>query len=53
MTAEAVAQLFKLIQLKEFFGYAKLADFSADWKRLGDKDKTDIKSGFVDGTMTY
>lgn len=40
-------------EIKEFFGYTKLADFSADWKQLTDKDKADIRNGIGDGTFTY
>ena len=39
--------------MKEFFGYTKLADFSADWKQLTDKDKAEIRQGLADGTYTY
>jgi hypothetical protein len=36
-----------------FFGYATLAEFSADWKRLSDQDKKDIRQGIQDGTYNY
>jgi hypothetical protein len=39
--------------LKEFFGYVKLADFSVDWKKLTDQDKADIRKGLSDGTFNY
>jgi hypothetical protein len=33
-------------------GY-KLAAFKADWTKLSDKDKEDLKSGIANGTLTY
>lgn len=33
-------------------GY-KLASFKADWAKLTDKDKSDLKSGIQNGTFTY
>lgn len=39
--------------LKDFFGYAKLADFSKDWKLLADEDRDQLRAGIADGTMTY
>lgn len=33
-------------------GYT-LSMFNADWKRLSDKDKEDLKTGIGDGTLTY
>lgn len=39
--------------MKDFFGYAKLADFSADWKKLTEQDKADIRKGLADGTFNY
>ncbi len=39
--------------LKEFFGYEKLADFSKDWKELTDEDKEQLRTGIADGTFNY
>ena len=39
--------------IKDFFGYATLADFSKDWKQLTEQDKEQIKTGLRDGTLTY
>lgn len=39
--------------MKEFFGYTKLADFSKDWKELTDTDKVQIRQGLADGTYNY
>jgi hypothetical protein len=33
-------------------GY-KLASFKADWSKLTDQDKADLKAGIGDGTLTY
>lgn len=40
-------------EIKEFFGYAKLTDFSADWKALDDVSKQQIREGIGNGTFTY
>jgi hypothetical protein len=39
--------------IKNFFGYETLAAFSADWKRLTDRDKEQIKAGLSDETFDY
>jgi hypothetical protein len=39
--------------LKEFFGYAKLADFSREWKELTDDDREQLRTGIADGTFNY
>lgn len=39
--------------LKEFFGYDKLADFSRDWKLLSDEDKAQLRGGIIDVTFNY
>lgn len=41
-----------LKDLKEFFGYSKLQDFSRDWKLLSEEDRAQIRGGIEDGTMT-
>lgn len=40
-------------QLREFFGYPTLKAFAADWRKLTEKDKAQIKDGYRDGTLTY
>lgn len=40
-------------EIKEFFGYAKLTDFSTDWKGLDDVSKAQIRVGIGNGTLTY
>lgn len=42
-----------ILEIKNFFGYTKLADFKADWEKLTEKDKTEIKAGLSDGTFNY
>lgn len=42
-----------LKDMKDYFGYAKLSDFAADWKALSSQDKEDIKKGLSDGTYNY
>lgn len=40
-------------EIKEYFGYAKLTDFSKDWKLMSDQDKAQIKAGLENETYTY
>lgn len=42
-----------LKDLKEYFGYAKLTDFSKDWKHLSETDRAEIRGGIENGSMTY
>lgn len=44
---------FTLKAIKDFFGYEKLSDFSADWKEVPVKDRDEIKAGLSDGSLTY
>ncbi len=43
--------------LKEFFGYTKLTDFSREWKELSDEDRDEdrdqLRGGILDGTFNY
>ncbi len=34
-------------------GYPSMASFKADWEKLSDTDKADLKKGVGDGTLTY
>ena len=46
----------KTISMKtimQFFGYTNLPEFAADWAQLNAKDKAQIKSGILDGTLNY
>lgn len=40
-------------KIREFFGYASLADFGKDWRQLTDEDKDQIRTGIEDGTLNY
>lgn len=42
-----------ILEIKNFFGYTKLTEFKADWEKLTDKDKAEIKAGLADGTYNY
>ena len=41
-------KLASLIEVKNYFGYAKLTEFKKDWEKLDD-DRT----GIGNGTLTY
>lgn len=45
--------MITLKDIKEFFGFTSLSEFSAEWKPLSEKDREDIKSGIDNGTFTY
>lgn len=45
-TLKTVADYFKLPG-------ETLKDFRAQWDALSDQDKTDLKNGLGDGTLTY
>lgn len=53
MSETAVVKTATPKEIKEFFGYAKLTEFSADWKALDDKSKAQIREGIGSGTFTY
>jgi hypothetical protein len=44
-----------LKQIADFFRKdgETLSQFAEQWKALSDKDKTDIKAGIGDGSLTY
>lgn len=48
-----VAPKISAKELKEFFGYTKLADFSRDWKELSEAERDQIRTGIADGSFTY
>jgi hypothetical protein len=50
---DAAPKTLQVKDLKEFFGYTKLADFSHDWKQLTEDDKVQIRTGISDGSFTY
>lgn len=39
--------------IKDFFGYDSLKDFSVDWKALDDRSKQQLKAGIQDGSFDY
>jgi hypothetical protein len=39
--------------IKDFFGYSTLSEFSVDWKALSDRDKEQIRGGIDDGSFDY
>ena len=42
-----------LTDVKNFFGYSTLSDFSKDWKEVPDADRKQIRDGIGDGSLTY
>lgn len=42
-----------LKDLKAYFGYEKLTEFSKDWKELSEESRKQIKDGINDGTFNY
>jgi hypothetical protein len=42
-----------LKDIKEYFGYKTLKEFSEDWKLLNTTDKEEIRSGLENGSLTY
>lgn len=49
----AVEKKLSIKDMKEFFGYTKLTEFSADWKSLTEEDRAQIRGGILDGTYNY
>lgn len=42
-----------LALVAEYFGYAKLGEFRADWSELSDESKRQLRDGIENGTFTY
>lgn len=42
-----------LKDIKEYFGYRTLADFSKDWKALTVAERDQIKGGIADKSFNY
>jgi hypothetical protein len=42
-----------LNEIRKYFGIDNVAQFRKEWSDLSESDKTDIKSGLTDGTLTY
>lgn len=47
-----MAETVTLKTIMAFFGMTP-SEMTKEWKRLTDKDKTDIKSGLENGSLTY
>ncbi|HVY09523.1 MAG TPA: hypothetical protein VHB18_05200 [Mycobacteriales bacterium] len=39
--------------VKEFFGYATLTEFRNEWAALSEEDRTQIRLGLGDGSLSY
>lgn len=42
-----------LNDVRKFFEYESAADFRKEWMQLSESDRTEIKAGLTDGTLTY
>ena len=42
-----------MVAVKDYFGYKSMAEFRKDWSELTDQDKTDLRTGVDNGTLTY
>lgn len=42
-----------LKDIKDFFGFKSLSEFSAEYKQLSEKDRDEIKTGIENGSLTY
>lgn len=42
-----------MLKVKEYFGYKSMAEFRKDWSELTDQDKTDLREGIANDTLTY
>lgn len=40
-------------EVRAYFDIATAAEFTKEWRALSDADKTDLKTGIGDGTLTY
>lgn len=45
--------LAPLTEIRKFFGYATLKDFRADWEKLTDTDRVQLRTGIGNGTFNY
>lgn len=41
-----------MVEVMKYFGM-KVTEFRAEWARLTDRDKEQLKRGVADGTLTY
>ncbi len=42
-----------LAEIMRFFGFDKPAEFRTQWAKLTTEDKTQLRTGIADGTLTY
>lgn len=42
-----------LKDIKDFFGFTSLSEFSTEYKQLSEKDREEIKAGIENGSLTY
>lgn len=42
-----------LSQVREFFGIEQAGTFRKEWTALSEQDKSDLRNGIGDGTLTY
>lgn len=42
-----------IMQIKKYFGYESVKAFRDDWNMLTDEDKEQIRSGILNGSLTY
>jgi predicted component of type VI protein secretion system len=53
--AAGTAKPAGLAAVQKYFATSdyNMAQFRSDWSKLTDKDKTDLRNGLGDGTLTY
>lgn len=42
-----------MLEVMKYFGYENAASFRKDWALLTPEDKTQLKTGIENGTLTY
>lgn len=42
-----------MLKVKDFFGYTNIAQFRKEWAALTEQDKTELRTGIENGTLTY
>jgi hypothetical protein len=45
--------LASIVDVKNFFEYENISKFRADWQKLSDVDKVQLRLGIGEGTLTY
>lgn len=49
MAGSGIAEVWKYFKDT----YPNMAAFKADWEKLSEKDKQDLRSGIANGSLTY